>query len=165
MHWFARGSRLTAEGARTWLVRAALHALLWWAIAEGRPHPWHWAAAGVILAATLSVLLWPPGRWTLRGVAAFVPFFLVHSMQGGIDVATRALRPGCHVRPGMSTYRFALDDEQARLLLMNVVTLLPGTLSARYDGTEMTVHLLDTTSGSLRLVRTIELRIAGMLRP
>jgi len=150
--------------ARAVLARTVLFTIAWWSVAEGRPVAWPFAVAGVGGASLLSVLLLPPGRWTLMGVARFIPFFLLASVRGGVDVAWRALVPGRHVEPGWVTHVFETDDPDVRLVITNVLSLTPGTLSARLDGDRLIVHVLDLHSEAVRMPQIVEERAMAMTR-
>lgn len=92
------------------------------------------AAAGAGLGAVLAS--GSPHPWKPHRLVAFAGFFLVESFRGGVDVAWRALRPAMPIRPAFSRYRLALPPGQPRTLMVAVVSLLPGTLSADLDDDE-----------------------------
>lgn len=77
----------------TLVTRGALLSFLWWSLTDGKASSW-WVgvpAVGVVLM--VSVALVPPVYLSWRGVFRFVPFFLVRSLMGGVDVAWRAFHP------------------------------------------------------------------------
>ena len=51
---------------------------------------------------------------SLGGLARFVPFFIWHSLRGGVDVALRTLAARARVRPGFIRYRAELNTPTAR---------------------------------------------------
>jgi len=127
------------------LARTAILALLWWVIAQGQASAWLIGLPAVALAAMASVHL---GRAaspeiSLAGLSGFMVLFLRESVRGGIDVARRTLAPRLRIRPGFKTYRMQLTDPLARVLLINCISLLPGTLAARLDGDRVELHMLD----------------------
>jgi multicomponent Na+:H+ antiporter subunit E len=154
----------TWQAVRAILVRTVLFAVAWWAVAEGRPVGWLFALAGIGGASLLSLRLLPPGNWTLVGVALFVPFFLLASVRGGVDVAWRALAPGGHIAPGWVEHVFETDDPDVRLLVANALSLTPGTLSARLDEDRVVVHVLDVDSGAVRVPGIVEQRATATTR-
>jgi multicomponent Na+:H+ antiporter subunit E len=155
---------LSVEVARALLVRGVVFAVVWWAIVEGRPVGWYFAVIAVAAATALSVAIYPPGRWTLRGVLRFIPYFLVESVRGGLDVALRAFRPGPQVTPDFIEYEFTGSDPQVRLLVANAMSLMPGTLAARVHDHSVIVHLLDVTSSATRIPAELDARVNAMVR-
>ena len=128
--------------------------LIWWVLSGGRG--WIAGALGVGLGALLHTGLGGPGgaRLSVGGLLGFLPFFLIQSIRGGVDVALRALSPGLPLAPGFFAYQVRLPEGTLRIFFLNTVSLLPGTFSARIEGDELTVHLLaDDGSGGERLRR------------
>lgn len=97
--------------------------------------------------------------WSVVGFVRFVPFFLWHSLRGGVDVAGRALRWQPSIRPGLTEYRLRLSPEPARVFMMNAVSLLPGTLSARLQGACLVVHVLNEAAPHANGLRALEKRV------
>ena len=89
------------------LPTAMLLAGLWWVLTNGSLASWLVglpAVAGAVWAqARLSGTSGLP--ISLGGLARFVPFFLWHSLRGGVDVALRTLAPRARIRPGFIRYR------------------------------------------------------------
>lgn len=118
--------------------------LLWWAFTAGQPFTVGFAVLAVA-AATVSAALLPSaaGRgWRVGGLLRFIPFFLVESVRGGIDVARLAFAPAMPLDPGLHRVRLRLRSESASIFLAHVVSLLPGTLSAELAGSDLQVHAL-----------------------
>ena len=82
-------------------------------------------------------------RISLAGLPGFVALFLRESLRGGLDVAPRTLAPQLRIRPGFKHYRLQLSEPSARVLMINCISLLPGTLAARLTGDQVELHLLD----------------------
>ncbi len=147
---------------RTGVIRAVLFALLWWILTEGAMDSWLVGAPVVLFAALVSVLLWPPCAWSLAGLARFIPFFLWHSLRGGVDVARRVLHPRLLISPGMFDYRLRLPSGLPRVFMANIVSLLPGTLCAELDETCLRVHVLDDSSAFMEELRELEQQVASV---
>ncbi len=100
------------------------------------------ALAGAALSGWLATTR--PRRLPPLRVVPFALYFVVESMRGGLDVAWRALHPGLPIAPQF--FRFALDlpAGQPRTLMVSVLSLMPGTLSAELedDGASLVVHAL-----------------------
>jgi multicomponent Na+:H+ antiporter subunit E len=102
----------------------------------------------------------PVLRWA--GILPFVGFFLRHSALGGWDVARRVMWPQLTIDPGFVSYRTSLPDGAERNLFLSVISLLPGTLTAQFDGDAVRVHAIDVESDLEAELVLLEHRIAGM---
>jgi multicomponent Na+:H+ antiporter subunit E len=94
----------------------------------------------------------------------FVPFFLWHSLKGGVDVAWRAFHPRLPITPELIEYPLRLPPGLPRVILVNTVSLLPGTLSAELGGQVLKVHVLDSLGDFLAELETLEQRVGCMFR-
>jgi multicomponent Na+:H+ antiporter subunit E len=156
-----------AAQATNILARTAILAVLWWLIARGQVDAWLIGLPAVALAAAASVSLGGRAlpRLALAGLPGFAALFLRESVRGGLDVARRTLAPRLRVQPGFRSYRMQLQDPRARVLLVNCISLLPGTLAAQLEGDRVELHLLDTGDNPdpelLRLERAIA-RLFGL---
>jgi multicomponent Na+:H+ antiporter subunit E len=147
---------------QTVALRAALFALLWWILTDGAINSWPIGVPVVLLTALISVALLPSFSCSLLGFIQFVPFFLYHSLRGGVDVARRALHPQLPILPGMHQHQWRLPPGLSRVFMANTVSLLPGTLSAELDATHLRIHLLDNTSAYAEALQKLELRVAKL---
>lgn len=143
-------------------VRIVLFAILWWVLSEGRMDSWYIGIPAVVLASWASLALMPGFSLSLRGLLRFIPFFLWHSLRGGIDVAWRALHPRLLVSPGMVEYRWRLPPGLPQVFMASTVSLLPGTLSAELDETCLHIHALDITDDISSELLIIEERVADL---
>lgn len=144
-----------------WL-RAVLFALMWWILTGGAMDSWLIGTPVVLFATLVSVVLLPPLSWSLPGLVRFVPFFLWHSLYGGVDVARRALHPALPISPRLFDHSWRLPPGLPRVLMANTVSLLPGTLSAELDEDHLRVHILDQTGTFAAELTLIETRVAGL---
>lgn len=145
-------------------------AALWWIVTEGRGGSWGVGAPVVLLAAlTAAAVLPAPRRW-IRPAALprFLLFFGAQSIRGGVDVARRVLSPSMRLAPGFLTHRTFLPEGAPRVLLADVVSLLPGTVTVDLDGDHLRVHALEAGSAVHQELRAVEDRVAalfGLARP
>jgi len=132
-------------GAARFLVHLAVPAGLWWLFVQGRSDAWLVGIPVVLLAALVSIRLAGPAmpRISPLGLLAFLVVFLRESFAGGVDVARRTLGRRLRIQPGFRSYRIRLQDRAARVLLVNCISLLPGTLAATLEGDRVEVHMLD----------------------
>jgi multicomponent Na+:H+ antiporter subunit E len=152
----------SGNGWRGWVRRLALFAVIWWILTGGPADSWLIGAPIVVVAAWLSLRLWANPPLSLAGLARFVPFFAWQSVAGATDVARRAFQPRMPLRPGLVRHRLRLPPGACRVTLANVVSMLPGTLSADLDGDELVIHALDTSKDLHAMVLDLEPRIAAM---
>jgi multicomponent Na+:H+ antiporter subunit E len=146
------------------VARTALLASLWWVIAQGEDSAWLIGLPVVVVAAAASSQL---GRTGLRrvspiGLAAFVGLFVRESVRGGLDVARRTLAPRLRIRPGFRNFDVRLADPSARILLVNCISLLPGTMATRLQGGRVEVHLLDADQDPEPDLRRLERAITRL---
>jgi multicomponent Na+:H+ antiporter subunit E len=66
------------------------------------------------------------------------------------------------LQPGLVRHRLRLPAGVCRVSLANVVTMLPGTLSADLVDDELVVHTLDTGRDMHAMVLDLEPRIAAL---
>ncbi len=159
------GVMLTERSLST-LKRGAALALIWLVIAGPEPGSWIIGLPAVLFATWVSLLLAPPLRHRIRllPTLAFVRYFLVESLRGGVDVARRTLSPRLRIAPGQIEYQSSLPEGAFMLLFGACVSLLPGTLTARVEGRSLTLHALDIGSDPLAQLEELEERIRAMLR-
>ena len=146
------------------LAITALLAVLWWLIAQGRSDAWLVGVPAVALAALASARLGGAALPALSLVAlpGFIALFLRESLAGGLDVARRTLAPRLRIQPGFGRYCTRLQDPRARVLLVNCISLLPGTLAADLDGEHVELHLLDSRDDPDPQLRRLEQAIARL---
>lgn len=151
-----------------WLAvvrRALMFAVLWGVCTQGEVSSWVIGGPTIVIATLASVVLLPPvaWRWRLSGLVRFVPYFLVRSVLGSVDVARRALHPHLPLAPLLVEYPLRLQDGLARVFLVNTVSLLPGTLAAELHAQHLTVHALDgSVAGVSADLKVLEQRVADL---
>ncbi len=162
------GTPRRGMSAGTLLRRAALKivplVLLWWALSGGDAGSWLIGAPAIAGAVIVSLVLLPARdwRWTPAGIVRFIPFFLRQSLGGGLDVALRALRPARPLYPAFLDYTLRLPENSARVFMSNVISLLPGTLSAEMEGRYLRVHTLTQDPEVFENLRELEIRVAAL---
>ncbi len=144
-----------------WL-RAVVFALIWWILVDGELSSWPVGVPVVIIATLVSIMLLPPTSGSLKGLIRFVPFFLWHSLRGGVDVLRRVMHPQLLISPKIYDYRWRLQTDLSRVLMVNVVSLLPGTLSVDLDDEYLRIHVLDQTGDFASELAVIEVRVAEL---
>jgi multicomponent Na+:H+ antiporter subunit E len=158
-------------------LRLATLGVVWWAVSEGETYGWYYGAIVVALATALSLHLRPPRAEGLsprsfgRRVGALLSltgWFVARSFVGGVDVARRAVSPGLDLQPGLVRHDLAIPPGHARSVVVGLISLMPGTLSAELDGDVLHVHALDVTTDVNEQVSELEDRVGrvtGWVRP
>lgn len=120
----------------------------------------------VFVASALSVTLSRPGKSeaspSIRflGCLAFIPYFAWQSLRGGWDVAKYALHSNKSVNGGFYRHQTTLPRGLARLVFIQVLSLLPGTVSAGQRDDEILVHVLDVEALEVDDIRECERRVS-----
>lgn len=155
---------------RSQFLLGLLLLLLWWVLARptGLPGIDAWVVGLLAVLWALGLLRRfarpPPRCLRWRRLPGLLAAFLWHSLAGGIDVTRRILSPRMRLRPGLLTLDSNLDDERDRVLLLLLVSLMPGTLGVRLEGRSLTLHALDLDLPVEEEVRGLERRIIGLYR-
>lgn len=158
-------TRTTAAGLsgwQGWLRRVAMFAVLWWILTGGAPDSWLVGAPVALAAAWLSLRLWSRPLISPLGLLRFLPWFAWQSLAGATDVALRAFRPALPLYPGLVHHRLRLPPGAPRVMLADVVSMQPGTLSADLLDDELVIHTLDARHDMHAMVRDMEPRIAAV---
>ena len=144
------------------MSRALLFSIMWWAFTNGAVGSWWIGLPAVAGATAVSVAMAPPLGLVWREVMRFVPFFLWHSLKGGVDVARWALHPRMSVTPELIEYPLRLPPGLSQVTMINISSLLPGTLSAEIEGQVLKIHVLDSRSDFLTGLKELEQRVGQL---
>jgi multicomponent Na+:H+ antiporter subunit E len=146
------------------LLALALGAAVWGLLTRGAPQAWMLGALAIVAAFLAARVLHAapaqPLRW--RQLPRFAIFFMVESMKGGIDIATRALRPHMDLQPGFLDVPLRLEGDAARVLVALTVSLMPGSLAVQLHPAGLTVHVLDQRGPVADEVRRVEQEVARL---
>ena len=136
--------RITQRGIdwSTVVSRTLLFSIMWWSLTDGAAGSWLVGGPVVACAVIVSVLLTPREGIVWREMMGFVPYFLWHLLIGGADVARRVFHPLMPIAPELVEYPLRLPPGLPQVTLINVMSLLPGTLSAELEGQLLKVHVL-----------------------
>lgn len=141
--------------------------LLWWVVSGGAASSWLIGLPAIGVAAWLlrGPLRGRSWRLGLGGSLRLAGYFLYGSLRGGLDVAGRVLARRPRVAPGLVHHRWNLpDDGLSRPLFVLSMSLLPGTLVARFDDEGLLIHTLDTRLPIDAEVDTLERLIRAAVR-
>jgi multicomponent Na+:H+ antiporter subunit E len=155
------GGRSAALAARLGLL-----SVLWLSLVGAHPVGLALGLLALPLAAWGSLVFEPPGRGRVHPLELlrFLPLCVGWTLEGGLDVARRALHPRLELTPGWLETRSRLPAGSVRFFLNSVVSLMPGTLAVEAEGNVLTLHLLDASpeskAAALARLRELEARVA-----
>ncbi|RYH07078.1 Na+/H+ antiporter subunit E [Tropicimonas sp. IMCC6043] len=163
-----RRSRRASVGAgrvRAMLGTGAVLAAIWAGLHWNDPGSWVIGLPTVIAGAAATSLLpaAPPPAISLFGALRLAWFAFAGVLRGARDVSLFSLAPG-RLRSGCLTVRTRLPEGRPRRLFALLITLLPGTLTARLEDDRLTVHALDCGPATRADLDALETRIAGLFR-
>ena len=144
----------------TLVSRGLLFSLIWWILTDGTASSWWIGVPAVLLTLITSVALLPTVHFDWIAFFRFVPFFLVRSLLGGVDVAWRAFHPGMPIAPDLVEYPLQLPPGLARVFMADTVSLLPGTLSTEIRQNCLKVHVLDGRKDVIPELEAVEQGVA-----
>lgn len=142
------------------ITLAIVLTLLWVALSGARDWAFGVAAIAAALIVSQALAPLPAMHISPAGLVRFVAFFIHGSMLGGADVARRALSPRMPLEVHAHWHAFAVPPGPPRAVLIGVISLLPGTLSVRLQGSALLVHSIAGDSGAT--IREVEQRVAGL---
>lgn len=149
---------------RALILRGLSFVALWWILAEGRLDGFLLGGIAVAAAAWASLRLWPSATLPFRfvGLLGFLRFFLWNSIRGGIQVAGMALRGRAALQPGWVDLPITLPPGGARVLLLNTLGLMPGTVAVDMDDAGLRLHVLDERLPVVAETRALEAAITRL---
>jgi multicomponent Na+:H+ antiporter subunit E len=162
---------LTWKGKRGLLSKNAMFriiffAILWWILTGGVPESWLVGLPTVLISVFVSLALTdrPHSHLNKLAMIPFVGFFAKASVRGGIDVAMRAFHPLLPINPDLVEYPLKLANPSARILMTNIISLLPGTLGVELQDDKITVHVLDNNQAVWSELQAVESIIEALFR-
>lgn len=152
--------------ARTLFVRSLLAITLWWILTEGSADAWGLGAAAIALALAVSQRLFSPPHlsFSLSGFVAFLRLFLWNSVRGGVQVAFSAFRGNRTLHPAILEMRLKLPPGGGRILLVNTLGLMPGTLGVELEDDRLRVHVLNERLPIIEEAQEIERAIGRLFK-
>lgn len=133
-------------------MRLAVFSFLWLLLSEWQLSALPVGSIFIIAASLLSFYLAPtprpitrPFKYSAKALA-FLFYFAEQSLRGGWGIAKLALKPKLEISPGFFLYRTSLSNDSQIFTFMQVLSLLPGTVSAGREGCELSIHVLDLAS-------------------
>ena len=72
--------------------------------------------------------------------------FLVALVKANFDVARRVINPKLPINPGIVSFETKLQNDFAKMVLANSITLTPGTLTIDVIGNKFFIHWIDVST-------------------
>jgi len=144
------------------VVRGLLFLLIWWVLTDGNVSSLWVGMPSVVLAVILSIILLPRISLVWKAFVVFVPFFLIHSLRGALDVTWRVFHSDLPIQPDLIEYSLTLPPGIAQVLMVNLVSLLPGTLCTELDQNIIKVHVIDVRNDFKSELKAIEHHVAKL---
>lgn len=146
------------------VLRGLLFAAIWLVLSKGSADGLLLGGIAVLISTWLSFKLIPLGNlsFSLIGLGKFIIFFIWHSLKGGWQVSLMALRGKTALAPAMIELPISLPAGWPRLLLMNTIGLMPGTVSYDVDDQLVRMHVLDERQDVAAELKAIEQSIAAI---
>ncbi len=169
----AKGNTREVSWRGTVLQGLALMGL--WLILSGQLDPFHISAG----AASVVFVLWMNRRiaslrffpddvseWEqvrFEHLLRFVPWVVWEIVEGSVQVASAVLHPNMPIAPAVIRCRVHLPSVGAKVLLGNVITLTPGTVTLGIQDDEFLIHALRRSSADSIIDGTMPKWIAQLI--
>jgi multicomponent Na+:H+ antiporter subunit E len=149
---------------QSFLLRFVIFAAGWMVLIGGRQiSDMLFVILFLTITTAISIYTVPPGQWLLRpwGVVRFIPYFLITALRGGWDVARRVFFRTVPIDPDFITIKHDPDPRKT-LVLVWIISLLPGTASTGITEETIVVHVLDKKLPVAREIKELQNRINQM---
>jgi multicomponent Na+:H+ antiporter subunit E len=147
--------------------RTLILAMVWLGMNGPDPKSWMIGVPLCLVGAFTSLALSPKQspRLHWKALLPFILLFVWESIRGGWDVATRVLHRQLPITPGFIQYTTTLPQDSARRLFVNVVSLLPGTVSADLNGKQIAIHAINKNDDLTLSLGKLEKRLGNLFIP
>ncbi|MFT5598319.1 MAG: multicomponent Na+:H+ antiporter subunit E [Gammaproteobacteria bacterium] len=150
-----------------YFLRLLVLAAAWVLLTKAAASSWVVGIIVVPIAALLSLSLFrrPDEMKTQSSInwfrlLCFTPYFLWLSLKGGWQTARLAFQPSMSLNPYFMHHNSVLPYGAARIFFLNFLSLLPGTFSARLEGAQLTIHVLQISPQSRQEICDCEQYVA-----
>ena len=137
-------------------LRLSLFLIIWIVLTNGDVSSLWIGLPATVLAVVTSIKLIPPLKWNFNAFLKFIPFFFKHSLIGGFDVMWRVFHPTLPINPDIVRYRLRIAEGFAQDIMVDAISLLPGTLSVEVEDNVLIIHALNVENDIQREVSLIE---------
>ncbi|MFQ3246800.1 MAG: multicomponent Na+:H+ antiporter subunit E [Arenicella sp.] len=151
------------------LLRIILFSFFWGLLVRFDQGSLGVGVAFILAASLLSLYLAQQQRKTKQwlrspvSLLSFIVYFAVQSLRGGWEIAKLALSHKLRLSPGFVKYHTNLATESQVFTFMQILSLLPGTVSARQHGRELTIHVMNMETFDAAEIDDCQMRIKKLL--
>lgn len=93
----------------------------------------------------------------------FIPWLMYEIVEGSLQVASAVLHPRMPIAPALIRFRVKLPAVGAKVLLGNVITLTPGTVTLGIQDDELVIHALRKNAADSIIDGTLPKWIAQLI--
>lgn len=154
----------TKQPLRSIIFRGSIFVVLWLILTGANLASLIFGAPAILLAVWASLKLIPSEQISVLALAKFIPLFIWQSVRSAVDVGKRAILPLDALDPALVEYEISLQNPVARVMLINIINLLPGTLVVEQNTTQLKIHLLDQRIPYKAELQNLEARVADIFK-
>lgn len=148
------------------LIAIGLSSVFWVLLTDGEPSSWLLGLPAIALTVWIIhrfPLSSEPLKIHLGPCLKFIPWFLLKSIRGGLEVSRLALSRSLSLQPALFEHECALVDPRSRAIFAMCLNVLPGTTTVRMDAGTIQIHSLTSVDAARLEVAELEGKISRML--
>ncbi|MFT4613768.1 MAG: multicomponent Na+:H+ antiporter subunit E [Bacteroidia bacterium] len=141
-------------------------AVFWVILTDGEPSSWLLGIPAIVLTVWMMhrfPLFKAPLKIHLGPLLKFIPWFLLKSIRGGLEVSRPALSRSLSLNPALFEHECALVDPRSMAIFAMCLNVLPGTTTVRMDAGTILIHSLTSVAAARLEVAELEQKITTML--
>ncbi len=142
--------------SEAFLRRACLCAVAWLTLTLGNLESLWLGVPVIVLSAYFSVKISPLLNIHWPALFKWFNYFLINSVKGAIDVSCRVLARNMPISPEIVEYSFESTSTFKTVMMVNTISLLPGTLGAKIVGDKIFIHVLNYHKDIKKDIQEIE---------
>ncbi|MFT4823135.1 MAG: multicomponent Na+:H+ antiporter subunit E [Halioglobus sp.] len=148
------------------LIAIGISTIFWILLTDAAPSSW------IIGLPAVTLTVWIIHRFPLSEeplkvhigpLLTFVPWFLLKSIRGGLEVSRLALSRPLALHPALFQHECTLANTRSRAVFAMCLNVLPGTTTVRINAQTIHIHSLTTVDTARLEVVELEEKISRML--
>lgn len=148
------------------VLRSLWFGVIWWTLAGNDAESLVVGVPTVAAAVAASLRLRGTVQGVrIRGAVALARFFVMETIRSGVAVARLAFSRLNRLDPAIFEVRTILPPGAPRLLLANLTSALPGSVSVELAGDRLLVHAIAGEAAARQGVLALETRVAATFAP
>lgn len=138
--------------------------VFWIVLTDGALHSWLVGAPAVMISTWAYLRLNNRGDYGVQWLAlcAFIPWFILQSIRGGIEVAKLALRIKGVEYSKTFSFPIGIHGDRERVFFANCVNLLPGTAAIGFSKQVIEIHTVIPVDAAWRETFELQCRVADV---